>query len=460
MYRSECIGKCKVLLLVGALVFNGCYSKKDKQEAATPETTQAPAQTPSTKETAQETTAPAADAASTSAARVDVDLYLEVSNGMKGFMPPPAADKEPTTFQSRLNKLISEVQDGVHVEGKRYYLAGQNAQGQPVLDSVSYATLKNTITSGIKANVLGTPLPQLLQAALENSTKRGAVSVVVSDFIHGPDPNNPGQFLSLDSDIRSSLKQAEHQNLVVAVLGEASPFFGNYYPAVKKPAVKQTLNGEEIPFYMWVIGKQSEVQTVINKVLRNLPAQQAYFGFGYPSVPFSAVLKSNIFRPAGVVYCTSRTAEVCTSVNLQPLKDEPVEFTIGLNLTDLPASMQEVKFLKQNLKLAVTGGKASIGTVIAASDEVKATPDLAKYTHFVRINVPQLTATTGSITLQLPQVQPAWITQWSTANDNNPAAAQRKTYQLNKIIDGVQALYRDKSDNVFSATMKFNKENR
>ncbi|MFB9862062.1 hypothetical protein [Rufibacter immobilis] len=453
MYKPHRNHKSTLVLLCATLLFSGCY-KKETQNAET-----APAApTTSVEKPSQKAETPKPGAAVVNA-KVNVDLYLEISNGMKGFMPPAAADKEPTAFQTRLTRLVSEVQDGIYVDAKRFYLARENGQGNPILDSVSYNTLKNTVVSGIKADVRGTPLPQMLQAALENSVKTGAVSVIVSDFIHGPDPNNPGQFLSLDADIRSSLKLAEHENLVVAVLAEGSSFYGNYYPAVKRPAVKQTLNGEEIPFYIWVIGKQQAVQTVTNKVLRSLPAQQAYFGFSYPSVPFSAILKSNTFRPAGVVYCTSRTAEVCTSVNLSPEKEEPVEFTIGLNLKDLPASMQEVAYLKQHLKLAVSGGKASIGTVIAASDEVKATPALALYSHFVRVKVPQLTAGSGTITVQLPQVVPSWIGQWSTGNDNNPAATPKKTYQFNKIIEGVQALYRDQSATVFSATMKFNKEN-
>ncbi|WP_205504585.1 hypothetical protein [Rufibacter psychrotolerans] len=455
MHKNQVTASAKVLLLCGALALAGCYEKK----SGTSET--APTSTPQT-ETAPARTTPAPGASATPPAtanqKVDIDLYLEVSNGMKGFMPPPAADKEPTVFQNRLNKLLSEVQDGIYVDAKRYYLARENSQGKPVLDSVTYNTLKNTIVSGIKADVRGTPLPDMLRAALENSVERRAVSVIVSDFIHGPDPNNPGQFLSLDSDIRSSLKQAEHQGLVVAVLAEASPFFGTYHPAVKKPQVKRNLAGEQIPFYIWVIGKQEEVQTVTNKVLRNLPAQQAYFGFHYQQVPYSALLKADQFRPAGIVYCTSRTAEVCTSVNLMPEPDAPVEFTIGLNLSGLPASMQEVAYLKQHLKLSATGGRASLGTILAASEDVKAIPALAQYTHFVRVRVPQLTANAGTFTLQLPQVVPAWINQWSTGNDNNPVAAPGKTYQFNKIMEGVQALYRDQNQPVFSATIKFNKE--
>ena len=454
MHKKRLAPGTTALLLCFVLAFSGCYTKKSGDQETAPEATEEPA-TRTAESTDQRTEPASAPAANV---KVGVDLYLEVSNGMKGFMPPPAADKKPTVFQSRLVKLTSEIQDGRYVDVKRFYLAKQDAQGQPLLDSVSYGTMKGTITSGINANVLGTPLPAMLQAALQNSLKRGAVSVIVSDFIHGPDPSKPGTFYSLDSDIRSSLKQAEQQNLVVAVLADASPFFGSYYPAVKKPAAKQNLTGQEIPYYIWVIGKQQAVQTVINKVLRNLPAQQAYFGFSYKSVPYSAILKSNQFKPMGVVYCTSRTAAVCTEVNLGPEKGEPVQFTIGLNLSDLPASMQALAYLKKNLKLTVTGGKASLGTVVAASADTKALPDLTNYTHFVQVNVPQVTANTGTLTLQLPLVVPTWISQWSTDNDNNPAAAPRKTYQFQSIIDGVQALYQDKDAQVFNATITFKKE--
>ncbi|MFT2008098.1 hypothetical protein ACMA1I_05435 [Pontibacter sp. 13R65] len=434
------------LLLSLLLVVSGCYKKESSGEET--ETTTTVEKKDEPRPTA---TAPA------ESSKVDVNLYLEVSNGMKGFMPPAEAGRKPTEFQSRLNKMISEVQDGIYVDSKSYYLAKQDNQGRPVLDSVSYNTLKSTVVSGIKANVLGTPLPAMLQAALENSVAQNTVSIIISDFIHGPDPRDQGQFISLDSDIRSSLKLAEHKGLVVAVLADASSFYGSYYPAVKKPAVSRKLDGEAIPYYIWVIGKQEEVQVVINKVLRNLPAQQAYFGFGYTRLPYSAVLKSKEFRPTGIVYCTSRTAETCTSVNMQPKTEEPVAFTIGLDLSTLPASMQEVKYLERNLKLAANGCRASLGEIKAATEDNKAMPDLSTYTHFVQVNVPQLTANKGSIALQLPQLVPTWIENWSTENDNDPAADPKKTYQFNKIIDGVQALYRDQRKHVFSLTMDFNK---
>jgi hypothetical protein len=444
----------KVLLLGAVLVLSGCYTRQN-QDNQDPETASAP----SNREGQPGEAGPGTTPANRAPQKVNVNVYLEISNGMKGFMPPPAAGKEPTVFQRHLNQVMSEVQDGRYVGQKGFYLAKQDQQGRPVLDSVSYNTFKTTVVSGIQSNVLGTPLPAMLQAALEKSVAQGAVSVIISDFIHGPDPRDPGQFISLDSDIRSSLKLADQQDLAIAVLADASPFHGTYHPAVKKPEVRRTLSGEEIPFYIWVIGPQQEVQVVTNQVFRNLPAQQAYFGFSYPIIPFSAILKNRTFQPSGTVYCTSRTADPCTSVNLQPGRNEPVEFTVGLDLSGLPAAMQQEDYLQRNLRVTATGGSANMATVTAADAAARATPDLARYTHFVRVQVPQLTANSGAISMQLAQVYPAWVKAWATDNDNNPTAAPKKTYQFDKIIDGVQALYRDQSESVFNVTLNFNKAN-
>ncbi|AKD04347.1 hypothetical protein POKO110462_16350 [Pontibacter korlensis] len=437
-----------LLLLCFGLLLSGCFKKHNGAEEDEPGTTDLQRKT-------AESNAPSSTTATASAEQVDVNVYLEISNGMKGFMPTASAGKEATAFQNTLLNMLSEVQDGRYVVQKGFYLAKEDAQSRPVLDSVSYNTMKSYIVSGIRDDVRGTPLPGMLKAALQKSIDQGAVSIIISDFIHGP--SDQGQFISLDADIRSSLREVEHQGLAIAMFANASEFFGTYHPAVKKPDVRRALNGEEIPYYIWVIGPQQEVQVVTSRVLRNLPPQQAYFGFAYEAVPFSALLKEREFKPAGVVYCSSRNADPCTSVHLQPEKEEPVEFTVGLDLSGLPMSMQQVDYLKKHLTISSNGSRASIVSVTAADEGVKATPDLAKYTHFLRLSVPQLTARSGSISIQLPQVKPNWIDAWTTDNDNNPAADPKKTYKLNEIVDGVQALYRDQRDFVFSATIQFNK---
>lgn len=430
------------------LILTGCYTRPSDEEESDPDATVPPggrSETPTSSRPSE----------AREPSTVDVNVYLEISNGMKGFMPPVVAGKSGTEFQLRMNKLISEVQDGRYVDHNAFYLAKEDPQGRPVLDSVSYNVIKKYIANGIRDDVRGTPLPDMLRVALQQSIDQQAVAVIISDFIHGP--SDQGQFLSLDSDIRSALREAERQELVVAVLGDLSSFHGTYHPAVKKPEVRRTLKGEQIPFYTWVIGRQPDVQVVINRVFRDLPAQQAYFGFQYRAIPYSALLKAGNFKPSGIVYCSSRNADPCTSVNLQPQAKEPVEFTVGLDLSTLPASMQQVGYLKRHLKVMGNGCRAALVSVSATDENIKATPDLARYTHFVRVEVPQLTANTGSIYIQLPQVYPAWANKWSTEDDNNPIREPGRTYQLTKIIDGVQALYRDQSDHIFNVSVQFNK---
>src|SRR5688572_20772379 len=97
-YKAPLLGTKLPLLCLGlALMTSGCFTKKSNREetetTTTENTSSRDSKTPSS--VTPEPT-PVANA------KVDVDIYLEVSNGMKGFMPPPAADKEPTTFQNRL----------------------------------------------------------------------------------------------------------------------------------------------------------------------------------------------------------------------------------------------------------------------------------------------------------------------------------------------------------------------
>lgn len=389
--------------------------------------------------------------------KVDVHVYLEISNGMKGFMPVPSVGNKATEFQIRLNKMLSDIQYGKAVSSS-YFFAKEDKKGNPALDSTTFETLKNTITSGSNEEVLGTPLPALIQGALAKSAKQGAVSIIISDFIHGPKPDQKGQFISMPTDIRGSMQLAAKNDLVVAVFADASSFFGSYHPAIKTPEIKRTLKGEAlIPYYIWVIGKQKDVQYLTTKMLSNLPAQQAYYGFTYAAVPFSALPKSTKFQSSGNVYCNTKAPAACTSISLDPQKDTPVEFVVGLNLKSLPKPLQQAAYLKKHLKSSALGAKASIATVSAANSSTTSNPDLAKFTHFVRLSVPSLSAAKGTITIKLPHVNPDWVSTWSTTDDNNPVASPKKTFQFDRIIEGVQDLYKGQSKDVFSVTMKFNK---
>jgi hypothetical protein len=326
--------KESIFLICSLLTLVSCFKKNEQQRE----------EVSSIKPNKRETTVlPVPNSIATKPASVRVNVYLEISNGMKGFMPPATAGSSPTEFQSRVVNIISEVEDGSLVANKGYYLAKEDMAGNPILDSVSYEKIKSTLIGGNKEDIRGTPLPSLLHSALQKSINQGAVSIIISDFIHGPNESNKNTIFTLDSEIRSSLKIAEQKGLSVAILADVSSFYGSYHPAVKQPAVKRKLNGEVIPYYIWVIGRPSDVQVVTQRVLENLPAQQAYFGFINRNTPYSAILKNNIYMPEGIVYCNSTNpSAACTSISLLPGEQAPVEFVVGMDLKSLPKAMQDL----------------------------------------------------------------------------------------------------------------------
>ncbi|MCI1186658.1 hypothetical protein MON38_04455 [Hymenobacter sp. DH14] len=367
------------------------------------------------------------------AAPLHVSVFLEYSGGMKGFVPRGGADKPATEFQQRIGALITETQVSGAVAERKYYLC-ENAAPRPV----KFEQLRDVVQGEVSQAALGTELPQMLEGILNRPKAGEEVSVVISDFIYGP--ARKSDFSQLPNLIRTSIAPVNRQQLAVAVFGETSHFYGSYFPAVKTPVQKRTLNGEKVPYYVWVIGPPAQVARYAAEVFRNAPAQQAFFGLK-TSTPAFAPLLTKLTDPklkssGGTVY-----ADNDKSLALNP-SDDPVDFSVGLDLKELPIAWQQPAFLAQHLQVRLPNGQANLlpGSVRPLTEvEQSGQPVLAPYTHVVRLRVSKLAAPTATLTLALPAPEtPDWVAAWSTANDNTPAP---RTFGLDQILTGVRQSY-------------------
>jgi hypothetical protein len=284
---------------------------------------------------------------------------------------------------------------------------------------------------------LGTELPQMLEGILNRPKAGEEVSVVISDFIYGP--ARKSDFSQLPNLIRTSIAPVSRQQLAVAVFGETSRFYGSYFPAVKTPVQKRTLNGEKVPYYVWVIGPPAQVARYAAEVFKNAPAQQAFFGLK-TSQPAFAPLLTKLTDPklkssGGTVYAENN------GLTLNP-SDDPVDFSVGLDLKELPEAWQKPAFLAQHLQVRLPNGQASLlPNSLRPLTEVEQSgqPVLAPYTHVARLRVSKLAAPTATLTLSLPAPEtPDWVAAWSTSNDNTPTP---RTFGLDQILTGVRQSY-------------------
>ena len=370
--------------------------------------------------------------AATEVAPLHVSIFLEYSGGMKGFVPRGGADKPATEFQQRIGALITETQVSRAVAERRYYLC-ENAAPR----AVKFEQLRDVVQGEVNQAALGTELPQMLAGILAMPQATQQVSVVISDFIYGP--ARKSDFSQLPNLIRTAIAPVSRQQLAVAVFGETSHFYGSYFPAVKTPVQKRTLNGEKVPYYVWVIGPPAQVARFAAEVFRNAPAQQAFFGLK-TSRPAFAPLLTKLTDPklkssGGTVYAENN------GLTLNP-SDDPVDFSLGLDLKELPAAWQNPAFLAQHLLVRLPNGQASLlpNSVRSLTDEEQSgQPVLAPYTHVVRLRVSKLASPTATLTLALPAPEtPDWVAAWATTNDNTPAP---RTFGLDQILAGVRQSY-------------------
>lgn len=408
-------------------------------------------------------TAPATNPAATTAAKatpatapLQVNIFLELSGGMRGFMPVNTAATQPTAFQKRISQLASRTRSNPAVETAQFWLS-LNKQPQ----KTDYTHFRTILEGDTKEAALGTELPAMLENILAQPGADSRVNVIISDFIYGP--QRPADIAVMDVRITDALLPVAKKKLAVAVLGETSAFTGSFHPAVKKPREKVALQGAALPYYIWVIGPPAAVGRYINEVLPAASAktQQAYFNLNFPAVPYAAVLTQvpatsplvPTSEGSGSISYTG--AGVSTKLEVSDVKDG-VEFTVALNLNQLPAAWREPAFLNQNLKVALPGGTVRmLPNSVKRADGVQG---ITEYTHTLRLSLSSLPKAGGTLTLTLPAPGvPAWVAQWSTENDNQPGAAP-KTYRLTEIMSGLREAFPAQLPPVFTASFSLSND--
>ncbi|WP_345071736.1 hypothetical protein [Hymenobacter fastidiosus] len=423
------------------LLLAGCYSRSDMKgetSAAAP-----PAETPAA-EVPKETAAaaavepPAAPAIPPAAGPLaQVNVFLEVSGSMEGFMPKTGADASNTRFQQHVAQFLSEVNRSSAAR-KTYF----RIKEKPYRDS--YQLLSQTVRGGIQQPASSTNIPTVLDTLVSGYYAPNTVNVLISDFIYSP--KNAGAIPYISTDVTDALNRTQRADLAVSVYGYTSDFRGAFYPALKTAVKKiNSCCDTAIPYYFWVIGPADAVRRFDAALMERQPGQQAHFGVKYP-VPASSLLnrfqnvgawyygeKDASKRAAGAAYHTVAISSVSTK--------EPVEFVVGLDLKTLPGLYRDVNYLKTNLKLRAQDTDAKISSVFAANDQTKNSSGAEnQYTHFVKVRVTKLGKAARPLQLMLNDQRPAWISQWTTKNDSNINQAGAKTFALSSLVDGVAAV--------------------
>ena len=367
---------------------------------------------------------------------------------MRGFMPANTTATEPTAFQQRVSLLASRTNSSPAVADTKFWLSLNKAP-----QASTYAHFREIVQGDTHEAALGTELPTMLENILALPQAADKVNVIISDFIYGP--KNQATSALMNVNITDALAAVTKKGLAVAVLGETSKFYGTYHPAVKTPLKQRPLKGETLPYYIWVIGPPAAVARYVNEVVPATGAttQQAYLGLTFPRVPYAAVLTQvpagSPLAPGGDGSISYGGAGISTNLEVDDVS-KGVDFTVALDLRQLPAAWREPAFLARNLQAQVPNGSVKL-----LPNFIKMTtgvPELQAYTHTLRLHLSNFPKAGGQLNLTLPAPGiPGWVAQRSTENDNQPAATPH-TYRLTEIMNGVREAFPQTMPPVFTAT--------
>ncbi|RZK47541.1 MAG: hypothetical protein EOO59_17755, partial [Hymenobacter sp.] len=307
-----------------------------------------------------------------------------MSGGMQGFVHPVAAGATGSGFQQTVTELLSAVNAQKATQPAYYFFKESTPTDARLLVPSTYAAMRSTVSGGLKNAARGSELPQMLSEALKLQAKKpGTVSVLISDFIFAP--KDKGQTWDVKTFIKDALGEVEPAKLAVSVFANTSDYRGNFYPGNRTGP--QKLSGEQVPYYIWVLGDPALVAQADAGLLRKLASQpQAHYNVDF--APPYAVL--DYLDPTGswmVPDPSSPTAAPRVVFTQKPTPGKPAEVTIGLSLSQLPLSLASQANL-QTLRLAAPdAAPATLVRVWPLTQEpaAKAQPALAKYTHLARL---------------------------------------------------------------------------
>ncbi|MGY2133895.1 hypothetical protein ACW9KT_16825 [Hymenobacter sp. HD11105] len=424
------------------LLLAGCYSREDvKTEGdAVSEQQVENDQTKMPRDNAKvapEKGAPnvAAETDAAAAPLAQVNVFLEVSGSMEGFMPKPGADASNTRFQQQVAQFLSELNNSSAASRKVYY----RIKEKPYRDS--YQQLSGTVRGGIKEPASSTDIPTVLDTLVSNYYAPNTVSVLISDFIYSP--KNTGAIPYIKTDITDAISRTRRSDLAVSVYGFTSDFQGTFYPAIMTGARKvPNCCDTDIPYYFWVIGPQDAVRRFDAALLAKQSAEQVHYGVKYPR-PVASLL--NKYQNKGSWYYGEKTASkreagatYYTVAVQEASAQNPVEFVLGLNLSNMPALYRDLSYLKQNLQLVGQDTDAKIVNVAEATDQTRASSGPEnQYTHFVKVRLTKMARAARPLQVVLNDARPAWVSQWTTQNDSNINQAGPKTFAFASLVDGV-----------------------
>jgi hypothetical protein len=384
-----------------------------------------------------------------------LNILVETSGSMAGFMPTEGSQ---TAFQRQLDDLLANA-EADNAATLQLFSAGREIQ------PLTPQKFRKMLRQGLKETTASTALPNLIRQVASRYTGSGQVSLFISDFIYAPPNAADRDYIS--NDIRRALAAAERQGLAVSVYAFQSEFKGTFYPAgAKNGSSGQPLRNcceTELPYYIWAIGPEESLRRVSQHILAKETDYRIDFGFERRKPAYQLMPGAG---RGGSWYTQNPQGTTITVDNTREISSGEMKFTLGINLENQAGQWATTQYLQENLELDVQNGEAEVEEVYTQIDFEKDSrltsrdQDLVRcFSHFVIVKMNSIGNRNQaiSLSLNLPAAMPNWTEEWTTEDDRRPDESGVKTFALKDMLIGINNLYAQEKQEVFSLPLTIHK---
>jgi hypothetical protein len=298
-------------------------------------------------------------------------------------------------------------------------------------------------------------LPAMFDTAVSHLEK-DKISLLITDGIYTPPIADSVLRTQESTDIDNVFVKAALNHMSVACLAFRSAFGDSSHMTVS-------------PYYIFVMGSPQNILAFKTELQNSLATVENHLSFkefqeqdlGYPArnifysiIPY--VDNTGAGEPAN---CPSSDISYRV-INHVDMHADP-QFWIGLDLTGMPAYLDQGNYIRNNLVVDGLGLTAAItdDLVPAAGFLKKVTDDTdrslaSQCSHFVRIKLTNMRGRDGSFTLSLRKVRPSWVGLYNHDLSKNAESRRDKTFGLNNIFDGMEDAYSEKTTSWFFKDLK------
>lgn len=383
-----------------------------------------------------------------------IHFYIETSGSMAGYFDKTTEAKSViTNFITKIDNSIGQKPFNI------YYVDGIPARKYTKSTSEFIDEIATTKFAIGKSSQLDKIIEHI-----SSKNQSDQVTLLVSDFIlsfpdkdikSNPNINKENANGSLKAKIFERFSQLKKKGFAVSIYGFKSMFHGNYFDYQNS---KTEIN-ESRPYYVWVIADK-EILKSFNKKVHEFedfkPEKELSFGL-YESDPIT----DKIIFPTIERGITKWTA-MSSNEGIEEIEGDNFQFTVGLNLSNLPAYAQDINYLNSNIKYS--SNECTVNLKFIAKDKIDPSKIRSKNqklsfnecTHFLTLDVKKMLIENGKIEIELPFLYENWYESWSCDSDITKEQRKDKTFAFKHLVEGVKEVYSTKDQKFikFSLTLK------